>query len=114
MLFPDDEATVRTIPLDLPEVGPVASIARRIFGWPNPFRTVTIAVLQQEHLLVIYREPRVHVADWDIAEGLMNLVAHPNRRFRGPSLIRDVSAWDIRQVESAAAALAQLIENQRG
>lgn len=112
-MFMEDDSAVTTVPLVLPEVGPVARIMRKLIGWPNPFKTVTMAIIFHDHLLVVYREPEVHPADWDIAEAVMHRIAHPGLR-RSPSLIRDVDTWDIRQVNDAILSLEKLQEGLGG
>jgi hypothetical protein len=115
-MFVDDETGATTLPIALvPEVGPLARFMRRLVGWPNPFMTVSIVISFDEHLMIVYREPQVHAADWDIAEGLMHLIAHPeqaSRFLRDRSLIRNVDTWDIRQVASARAALERFLDSQ--
>lgn len=110
-MFLDEDSTITTVPLKLPEVGPVVRLMRRLVPWMNPYNTVAIVIVIDERLMRIYREREVNEVDWDIAEGLMHLVAHPSQFKRAPSIVRHVSEWEIRQVEDAKAALTKAIES---
>lgn len=107
----NDDSAVSTVPLMLPEVGPVARLMRRLVPWLNPYNTVAIIIVVDEQLMRILREPDVHPADWDIAEALMYRVGHPDRLRRSDSVIRHVSEWDIHQVTSAPEALARYLDS---
>lgn len=96
--------------------GPVARLVRRWLGWPNPFKTVTMAVDTQDHLMIIWREPVVNAVDWDIADAVMCKITgrpDPLRSYREPvraSIIRSVTEYEIYMVDSAATALRDHLE----